>query len=216
MPPRPHPFDLVFGAIAAGRFPPIAAALDAAGRPGTDRDAFLMARETVELVREVRGDDAVGEGMDELVAFVHHAFVHWQAGCRTLVVPESELAGLLDQHRPPGARVVGAPYLQLPERRAWARLTEAGPFEPLDGCFLHHADEGTLRVLGIFGLHAQRDGFTVAEVTGPAATVPVRADGSAPFAPRMAGGDAAGLVSLDDAAELLALGWGAASAPVTA
>ena len=207
MSPRAHPFDLVFGPLADDRFPPIAAALLAEQRPSADRDAFLMTRGASELLRELRGDDAVGDAMDEMVAFAHHAFMFWHMGARTVPASPADLAALLDVAPTPPRPMVGAPYIQFPERRLWGRVLADGPHEPLDGVFVHQAGDDERRVLGVFGLHPQRDGFSVAEVSGPSVGTLERVDGTAPYAPRMAGGAEAGLLSVDDAAELLALGW---------
>ena len=97
----------------------------------------------------------------------------------------------------------------MPSHLYWAQLEPDAPHEPLDGFFVHPHGDG-IRALGIFGLHPERPGFTVAEVGGPAPTeLPRRADGSAPFAPLMEGGQAAGLRSVAGARELLALAWSA-------
>ena len=72
----------------------------------------------------------------------------------------------------------------------WAQAIEGSAHEPLDGIFVHHAPGGTLRVLGVLGVHADRDGFTVVEATGARLAGRARPD-SAPFssrAPRRRGG----------------------------
>ena len=68
MQPRPTPYDLVFADTAADRFTGIRNALTAAGQDGTDRDGFLMVREVVELIRDLRPDDGMGEGIEQLAA----------------------------------------------------------------------------------------------------------------------------------------------------
>jgi hypothetical protein len=97
--------------------------------------------------------------------------------------------------------------VQFPERRIWAEVIEGGPPEPLDGCFVHATPSGELRVLGVFGLHPERMGFTVVETSGPRPPALRRAGGGAPYDPVLPGGAAAGLHSLDGAEELLELGW---------
>jgi hypothetical protein len=62
-------------------------------------------------------------------------------------------------------------------------------------------------VLGVFGLHRDRAGFSVVEVTGSRPGALVRADGSGLFSPTLPGGVAAGLFSLTGEVELLELGW---------
>lgn len=206
---RPIPFDLVFEPFADARFPAIRDALAAAGRDPRDRDGFLMVREAAQLVRELRPDDGVGEGMDQLVALAHHAFLLWHAGVPVLPVTREQLAHLLDGPGPgePAGETPAAWYAQLPERRIWAQVLEGAAHEPLDGCFAHVEADGGLRVLGVFGVHEERAGFTVVETRGPRPGLVRRADGSAPFAPLLPGAEAAGLHSLAGADELLELAW---------
>jgi hypothetical protein len=97
-------------------------------------------------------------------------------------------------------------YAQLPERRIWATVVPGDPAEPLDGCFVH-ASGDELRVLGIFGIRPDREGFSVVESTGPRPTRLAREDGSPVFSPTLSGGQAAGLHSLTGIDELLELGW---------
>lgn len=206
MVPRTNPFDLVFADLAADRFPAIAESLRAAGHDPVDRDAWLMQRGVVELLHELRPEEGLGEGMDQLVAFAHHAFLFWTGGRRVREVAADQLPGLLGGDEP-GEGPIPAPfYAQLPEHRVWAEVVVGESHEPLDGCFVHGA-AGTLRVLGAFGLHPQRAGLTVVEAVGPAPGPLARADGSALFAPALPGGAAAGLYSIVGAEELLSLGW---------
>lgn len=215
MAPRPTPFDLVFSRTAETAFPRIRDALAESGRDPRDRDAFLLVRETVELIRELRPEEGIGEGIDQLAALAHHAFLQWLAGTLTLEVGAEGVVELLGAAMPPadGGDVPSAFYAQLPERRVWAQLAEDTPHEPLDGCFVHLAPEGagaeaeTLRVLGVFGMLPERQGFSVAEVEGPEPGVLARVDGTPLFAPALQGGERAGLYSLTGAEELLELGW---------
>lgn len=90
----------------------------------------------------------------------------------------------------------------------WAQVIPGQPHEPLDGCFVHSGLEaGTVRVLGVFGIHPDREGFTVVEASGPRPTSLTRQDGSPLFSPALPGGAAAGLFSLTGEEELLDLGW---------
>jgi hypothetical protein len=99
-------------------------------------------------------------------------------------------------------------YVLVPERRIWAEVVLGVPHEPLDGCFIYAPPEsGELRVLGVFGLHPDRPGFTVVEAAGPRVPHLARPDGSALFAPLLPGGAAAGLYSLAGGDELLELGF---------
>lgn len=204
---RPTPFDLVFDPIADDRFPAIRDALAGSGRDPRDRDAFLMEKASVSLVRELRPEDGLGDGMDQLVALVHHAYLFWAGGQKVRPIDRAGLDLMLTTDLPRDLHDDAlAWYLQLPERRMWAQALEDSAHEPLDGVFVHHATGGALRVLGILGLHADRDGFTVVEAIGDHAPE-VSRQGSAPFSSVLPGGEAAGLYSIAGASELIELGW---------
>jgi hypothetical protein len=64
-----------------------------------------------------------------------------------------------------------------------------------------------LRVLGVFGIHRDREGFSVVEAAGARPVGLARADGSGLFEPTLPGGRAAGLFSISGVEELLELGW---------
>lgn len=205
---RPTPFSLVFGELAPARFPSLGAVLARAGVDPGDRDAFLLVREVAELVKELRPDDGLGEGVGALASLVHAAFVFWRDGERLVTVGEPELGALLG--RLPGisdaTAAPAAAYVQLPPLRIWGVPFEGANPEPLDGWFRTGSPEG-LNVVAAFGLHPGRAGLTVVEVRGPPPRRLVRPDGSALFSPTLAGAAAAGLASLAGEAELLELAW---------
>jgi hypothetical protein len=208
--PRSTPFDLVFGDTARRIFPDISAALSRSGTEPRDRDTFLMVREVVTLLRELRPEEGLGEAIDQLAALVHHSFLFWAAGCLLVDLPTEHLGDFLGTSPPDGDPQQEPPayYVQLPERRIWAQAVAGLPPEPLDGCFVHASPEGTsLRVLGVFGLHRERAGFTVVEVAGIRPVALARPDGSHLFSPTLPGGAAARLFSLTGGEELLELGW---------
>jgi hypothetical protein len=62
-------------------------------------------------------------------------------------------------------------------------------------------------VLGVFGIHPERQGFSVVETVGERPLALVRSDGAELFAPTLTGGRAAGLFSITGEEELLLLGW---------
>lgn len=205
--PRPTPFDLVFDTLAGDRFPAIRDALARSALDPRDRDAFLMQQPSVSLIRELRPEGGVGDGMDQLVALVHHAYLFWLAerGVRTL--DRAGLDLLLSAQLPDDlSDDTLAWYLQLPERRMWAQAIEGSAHEPLDGIFVHHGPGGGLRVLAALGVHDDRDGFTVVEASGAHDRDAARTD-SAPFSTLLPGGAAAGLYSIAGANELVELGW---------
>jgi hypothetical protein len=207
--PRPTPFDLVFRQISQDVFPAIRTALEGGGHDPRDRDRFLMVREVVTLLRDLRPEEGLGEAIDQLTALVHHAYLFWEAGEHTVELSQERLADLLAQPQgDAGAEPPPAYYVQVPERRVWAEVIPGRPPEPLDGCFVHSSPEASaLRVLGVFGVHPEREGFSVVEAVGPAPVALAREDGTALFAPVLPGGAAARLFSLVGEEELLDLGW---------
>jgi hypothetical protein len=210
MPARPTPFDLVFLPAAETIFPRIRTALSHTGQDPGNRDQFLMLREVVTLLRDLRPDEGLGEGIDRLAALVHHAYLFWDTGKVTLQFPVGGLAQPLPYRPAPDRNQTerAAYYAQVPERRIWAEVIAGEPHEPMDGCFVHERrDPDELRVLGVFGIHPERAGFSVVEVSGPRPGTLARPDGSELFAPVLPGGAAAQLFSLAGEEELLELGW---------
>jgi hypothetical protein len=226
---RVTPYDLVFAELAEARFP---AVLDACRRERIDRhdrDRLLLLREMVTLLHDLRPDEGIGDGTDEFVAFVHHAFAFWADGLVVHEVGEAALRTVLTGNATPAPRApgdadasrtavrpaAGAPpgpltrscYIAVAERQVWGLPVPEAAHEPLDGLFLLPAPGGTLRVLGAFGVHPQRLGLTVAEAAGARADALARADGTPLFAPRLPGGREAGLHEVAGAEELLELGW---------
>ncbi len=205
---RPTPYALVLESLGPERFPPIQRALVSRQLDARDRDSFLMIPEAVSLVREMRPAGGLGEGMDQLVAFVHHAFLFWNAGEPVLELDRPRLDALLSDGPDPSAdRAPTAWYVQLPQRRVWARVLEDAAHEPLDGFFAHAAPQGTLRVLGVLGLRPDRDGFSAVEVEGVRPVALERDDATPPFSANLPGGAAADLHAIGNAGELLELGW---------
>jgi hypothetical protein len=207
---RATPFDLVFESAAPTSFPAIRQILAQEERDPRDRDAFLMVRETLLLLRELRPDEGLGEGIDQLTALVHHAYLYWDSGSLTLEVSSDQLHQVVSQpsSQRPGDISPRAAYLQLPERLIWAQVVPGQAQEPLDG-FFHYSslEPGQLRMLGVFGMYPDRQGFSVVEVAGSRPSPLIRPDGSPLFSSTLPGGAAAGLYSLLGEEELLELGW---------
>ena len=207
--PRPTPFELIFQQIAQDSFPGIQARLTESEYDPRDRDRFLLLRDVVSLLRELRPEEGLGEGIDQLAALVHHAYLFWAAGQLTVELAQARLPVLLTA--PTSTDPAEAPpsyYFQVPERKVWAEVIPGQPPEPMDGCFVHLSIDGaSLQVLGIFGVHPEREGFSVVEASGPRVPVLARDDGSSLFSPVLPGGEAARLFSLVGEEELLELGW---------
>jgi hypothetical protein len=207
---RPTPFDLVFEPIAQRTFPQIRKALAENRQDPRDRDGFMMLRDVITLLRDLRPEEGLGEGIGQLTAFVHHAYLYWEGGRQTVELPAERLRDLVGEQPEYGAAVAGefAFYTQLPERQIWAQVIAGEAHEPLDGYFQYAAPEDeSLRVLGVFGMHPERPGVSVVEVSGPKPIALARADDTALFAPILPGGAAAGLFSLAGEEELLELAW---------
>ena len=205
---RETPFGLVLGSIGAERFPTLREGISAAARDPRDRDAFLMVREVVELLREIEPEEGLGTGIGAMAAFLHHAYLFWTDGERTFPIAETTLdtalqgTGLdLPVPASPGSR-----YLQLPPLKVWGVPVEGGSAEPLDGWFAFQTGDA-LSVLAIFGVHPGRAGFTAVEVAGPRPVQLARPDGSALFTGTLPGAQRAGLASIVGAEELLELAW---------
>ena len=210
--PRSTPFDLVFDVIARDRFPEVRASLESTAADPANRDAFLLDRHVVQVLRDLVPDEGVGEAVDQHVALLHNAYLFWKDGQRVVRLNRKDTESLLaatatNGHRAPFDTV----YVQFPERTLWAQINEGAPHEPLDGVFVSPIREG-YRVLGIFGMHPDRIGFSVAEVSGARLEQQKRQDGTALFAPLLPGGAAANLYSVDGASELVELGARAAEA----
>lgn len=206
---RPTPLDLAFDRAADTVFPQIATSLSQAGHDPADRDAFLMDREVITLLRDLRPAEGLGEAMDQMVALVHHAYLTWAAGGATISLERDTLDTILVESGIEGTDTpeLSAYYVQFPERVVWAAVVENEAPEPLDGLFVSRAPTGDLRILGIFGLRPDRAGFSAVEAIGPRPEGLAREDGSALFDPTLPGGAAAGLRSIVGQEELLALGW---------
>ena len=206
---RPTPFSLAFGDLAAARFPAIDQALGASGTDPGDRDAFLLQREVSQLVRELRPDEGLGEGVEALAVLVHAAYLYHRGGERMIAVDDDTLR-LLVREAPGAGPVRASPpepaYVQLPPLKVWGVAVAGGPAEPLDGWFVTGGPAG-LSLVAVFGMHPGREGFTVVEASGKRPDELRRPDGTALFAPLLAGGASAGLASVSGAEELLELGW---------
>jgi hypothetical protein len=207
-PVRDTPFPLVLGTIAPDRFPGLREGIAAAKRDPRDRDAFLMVREVVELLREIEPDEGLGEGIGTMAAFLHHGYLYWTDGERTSVIDDAVLDAALHHGAPglPEPGTGGSRYVQLPPLKVWAAPVEGGAPEPLDGWFAYRSGDD-VSVLAIFGLHPGRAGFTAVEVVGTRPSHLERVDGSPLFSGILPGAERAGLASVVGAEELLELAW---------
>jgi hypothetical protein len=213
---RETPFALVFGDIARERFPAIAGALEAAGWSSENRDAFVLLEPVALLLRELAPDEVSPDELEAHLRLLYHAYRHWTAGGWVYRIGEEALARAARSDRHSSHLPRQALYLQLPAGRVWRPLGTGEPPEPLDGLFLTETGErGAIAVLAIFGMHRARPGFSAVAVEGrmdddetAAGELEVaarRADGSAAFAPLLAGAEHTGVYSVASAGELLLL-----------
>ena len=204
---RPNPVSLAFGPIATERFPILREGITAAGSDPRRRDAFVLVREVVELLREMRTEDAGNEGIEELIAFTHAAYLFWLDGeCLVAVAQDTLEALLLGEPAPDSAAQGRSYYLQVPLQRVWGETVAGAAVEPLDGCFVIPGDPA-FAMVGVFGIHPGRDGLTVVTAEGPRMPHLVRPDRTPLFSPRLPGGARARLFQVVGPEELLELGY---------
>jgi len=214
---RATPFVLAFGEIEP-RFPAIADSLQQDGVAAIDRDHFVLLEPVGRLLREIVPEEAGADALEAHVLLLHHAYLFWASDQRVYQISEQMLQRAVAEQRITTRLPHPAQYLQLPELRVWGAPNEASPPEPLDGMFVTEAASvggGAIEVLAIFGMRPDRPGFSAVGLEGradPEDPAPgeieiaaARDDGSAPFAPKLAGGTAAGLYSVANAGELLLL-----------
>jgi len=207
---------MVFGDLAAEHFPAIADALERSGASSANRDAFVLLQPVGSLLRQLVPAEAPADALEAYVRLLHHAYRHWSAGRWVYRVSDAALDRATAGATLSGHLVHPALYVQLPEHRVWRAPAAGETPEPLDGMFVTETSvAGSVAVLGISGMHHHRPGFSAVSVegrvdrddaTGMELLVEARRDdGSAPFAPLLDGGTAAGLYSLANAGELLLL-----------
>jgi hypothetical protein len=213
---RATPFALAFSEIEP-RFPAIAEALQQDGAAVTDRDRFVLLEPVGRLLKEIVPEGAGPDALEVHALLLHHAYQFWAAEQPVYEISDEVLSRAALEERMTTELPRPAQYLQLPELRVWGTPDEASPPEPLDGMFVSKAasGDGAIDVLAIFGMRPDRPGFSAVGLEGradpddPTASeieiAAAREDGSAPFAPKLAGGTAAGLYSVANAGELLLL-----------
>jgi hypothetical protein len=205
---RDDPFQLAFGPFVPDRFEAMRTTLEQEEVDPFDRDAWTLSRPGVELLHALRPDGGLGEGVEELVALAHAAFLFWQQGERVAMVNRPVLDAVVTgaSAGSDGAGPRSAYYVALAPRRVWGTPVPGAPPEPLEGWFAV-AEDTQLALVAVFGLVTGRPGFTVVQAGGPPPGELRRDDTTAPFAPVLEGGAAAGLWSVVGGEELCELGW---------
>jgi hypothetical protein len=172
-----------------------------------DLDAFILDREVVALLQDLVPEGA-GESLEQHLSLLHHAYLYWMEGGWSFHLSRARAEAMLTPDPVATVEAAAVPrayYIQFPERLVWAELEPGAPHEPLDGLFVRPWPGGGYFVLGVFGMHPTREGFTVVEADGFPVESAAREDGSALFSPVMAGGSSAQLASLVGQEELLEL-----------
>lgn len=202
------PWTALVETLGASRFEEIRRVLGDAKTEALDRDAFLLNGTVGQLFRDLMPKDAPTESVNAYGALLHMLYLHWERDWPVARIEAQALDRALQSPAALPARTppVSVCYLQLPERVVWAASQPGGPHEPLDGQFVVAAP-ARVRVLAVLGFRPERVGFTTMEsdLALPAAAPGPRADGSAPFASVIPGGERAELRSVADAHELAAL-----------
>jgi hypothetical protein len=202
---RLSPFDLVFAELANEQFPAIQEAFAQQDAEVMDRDAFLMNRAAVSLVHQLRPDEGLGAGVDQLASLVHQAYLYWRHGGWTFRVGRDTIIGLLATGTRESEARPRAYYLQMPHGLLWGQLGEGEPHQPLDGCFVAWGPGSRVQTLGVFGFHPDRSGFGVVEAGGVVDRLQPLPATPPPFTPAMDGGQQAGLYSVNHSGELVHL-----------
>jgi hypothetical protein len=203
---RPYPWTELVEALGDGRLEEIGGELAAAGTDPYERDAFALVGAVGRLLRELVPDDAPAEAVTSYIGLLHALYLHWAGGRLVRPTSRERLSAQLETPVTPPVPEPGACYLQLPERLVWAAPSDGTAHEPLDGLFVM-ATSTRLQALAVLGFRREREGFTTMEAAAPlpAPSVPIRADGAAPFATVLPGGERMGFYSVTSEAELVSL-----------
>ncbi len=200
---RPHPFDVIYGALSEEWFAEI-------GAPA-DRLPFQQLEPVQRVLGQLNlGDaEAAGAAAEEYGILLYAAHRFWSAGRHTISFDRSAVErALVGRVTGPPTVPHGACYLQLPEHLFWTRIAQDAPAEPLDGLFLATgAAAQEITVLAVLGLRPERTGFSQIAVTAPPEDFTRAGDFARRplFATVLEGGERAGVKSLLSEAELLHL-----------
>lgn len=206
---RPLPWTDLLAAIGEPRFALIRDALAQAGVDDLDRDRFLLNGTVGSLLKEFVPGDAPAGAVLAYGGLLHMLCAAWARDWPVAALDAAALKGITAAPAALAARTPPAAvcYVQLPEHLVWAVGAPGEPHEPLDGVFVI-AEPERVRALAVLGFRPGRLGFTTldAALPLPAPAPGPRPDGSAAYASTLPGGERAGLVSLADQLELVALG----------
>ena len=207
---RTLPWSDLLPALGEEHFAQIRESL--ATKDDLDRDVFLLDGSVAALLRDLVPEDAPADAINAYGALLHMLYVNWVRDWPVVSASADQVRGVASARPPvrPSSRLVC--YVQFPERLVWAASADE-PHEPIDGVFLV-AKSHRAHALAILGFRAEREGFTTMEgaIRLPAPAPFDRENGTPPFTPLMPGGKEAGLLSVVDEHELVALALGAVRA----
>jgi len=219
--PRRTPYELAIPgrAFVDERFGLLKEEVEKRGADPHDPARLILMGEVGRLLQELGGAEGPAEErMRHLGAMLFHAFHFWSAGEPLYLLDLHAARYLVEAVKDtPGSAAPEAPspagYLQLPRNLFWARVSQEGVAEALDGFFwtLSPVEPQVMHVLGILGLRGDRPGMSAVELT----SVPVsalaealvsgaREDGD-DFATDLPGGELENLYSLQTGMEVLKL-----------
>lgn len=203
---RPLPWTALMDAVGEERFVEIRQSLERHRTTATDRDAFVLDGTVGNLLRDVMPGDAPAEAVNAYAALLHMLYLAWSHGWPVVPVTADALNAALATPRNPNPAIRTPLYLQLPPNLVWAEPLPGEAHEPLDGAFVLIAGDRAT-ALAVLGFRSEREGFTTSEASSslPVPAPQLRADGSAPFASVLPGGERAGLLSVADETELITL-----------
>jgi hypothetical protein len=176
-PPRPTPWDVVFGGDVFDEARFVELRDQAAAHGATSPTELFMLPAAGALLRDLLPTDTDAEHravVAQTSALMFHAFRFWLHGRTVVRLDDDALRPLLDRTENIGDWAVRTPapagYVQLPRNVLWARVSDESPAEPADGFFWSHPaqDEGVrgerLDLLLCLGVRRDRPGLSLVEV----------------------------------------------------
>ena len=205
---RPLPWTGLLYGIGEPHFQEIRESLTAAKLDDLDRDAFVLNGAVGAVLRDLVPEEAPADTINAYGALLHMLYAAWVRDWPLVTVTEAQLRSALTGNYPlahsPTFPLVC--YVQLPERLVWGEPVAGDAHEPLDGVFVI-ATQDRVHALAILGFRVEREGSTTMEgaITLPAPPSGARESGASAFTSELAGGEAAGLISVVDEHELATL-----------
>lgn len=217
---RVTPFERVFAdeRFSTEKFPALVEEARESGRRLEDRQEFAMLARTGILLQELTPADSPPAAIQHYLELLFHAVHFWRAGMpvfafeeplvRFLVESDLDLSDWLPRVEP------AVSYIELPAL-FWVRVDDELSPEPLEGFFLMRRADGEPQhgagsggelladMLMVLGMRESRPGFSVVPLTLNFAVTPALPNDA--FSSDLPGAEEAGLYSIRDAGEALAL-----------